>query len=270
MPHIFRLKYRRAQWGRHSGIIWCSTSTASRTAQAPSSIPEYHIRRALLSDIQKISNCNRRNLPENYGNAYIANHILTWPNLSYVVEAEGNIAGYVMGKIEVSGGGTLLQRICGLHPSNIGSVGGTPLDEPVVSGHITSIAVEKSFRRSGIATELMNLIHNEMCSYPSLQSINLLCRVSNVAAIKHYSQVHGYICKRKLATYYSDGEDGWFMERRRDWALEQYGCQMVYEVPLPKVLQHINIHHVLTLKTYKHITHNPHIWYIMIACHPTL
>lgn len=131
-----------------------------------------------------------------------------------MVEADDNVAGYVMGKIEVSGGGgNFLQRICGFRPA---SVGEAPVEEPVVTGHITSIAVEKHFRRSGVATELMNTIHNEMCSYPALQSINLLCRVSNVAAIQHYSKVHGYICTRKLTTYYSDGEDGWFMERRRD------------------------------------------------------
>ena len=200
--------------GLQSGIITRFSSNTHRIDTNDIKHPtlnEYLIRRATLRDVQKINNCNRRNLPENYENAFIANQILTWPSLSYVVEVdEDNIAGYALGKIEVDDSRSLHQQF---HESVTGGPGETDnIKERIVSGHITSIAVEECFRRSGIGAALMLKMHKEMCQVSNLKSINLLCRVSNVAAIHHYSKVHGYICKRKLSRYYADGEDAWFME----------------------------------------------------------
>ena len=121
------------------------------------------------------------------------------------MEFDNNIAGYALGKIE-----TLERR-----DENARQEGIAGVTQNECTGHITSIAVEKTFRRSGIATDLMRIMHKEMCSVPSLQSINLLCRVSNIAAIQHYKIQHGYTCKFILKAYYADGEDGWFMEWER-------------------------------------------------------
>lgn len=205
MKNNIFLTIRRCEWRRVN-----SFSTVRHTTQAQFTPKfEYQIRQATICDVQQISNCNRRNLPENYDNAYIANQILSWPLLSYVVEVEENIAGYVLGRIDVSSGSN------GFHHLFRDTSGYYTSPKDAVSGHIISIAVEESFRRHGMAAELMTTIHKEMCTIPHLQSINLLCRVSNVGAIQHYTKVHGYECKRRLETYYADGEDGWFMEWRR-------------------------------------------------------
>jgi len=169
-----------------------------------SAATELHIRKATLDDVQQINNCNRRNLPENYENEFIANHILTWPHLSYVVEFDNNIAGYALGKVD-----KVDIRDNRFQHHMLGET------KAVFVGHITSIAVEESFRRNGVALELMRTIHNQMCLIPNLQSINLLCRESNNAAIQHYTKRHGFRCKYKLKGFYSDGEDCWFMEWQR-------------------------------------------------------
>lgn len=169
--------------------------------------PELLIRKATLHDVQQINNCNRRNLPENYTNEFISNHISTWPLLSHVVEFEKNVAGYALGKVDkVEIRENKLFRP-GLFRDNI---------QIVCVGHITSIAIEESFRRTGLASALMKTIHKQMCLIPNLQSINLLVRVTNIAAIQHYTNLHGYKCKHKLNAYYADGEDGWLMEWKRD------------------------------------------------------
>lgn len=179
-----------------------SSSTSQSTAIA---FPELHIRQATLDDVQKINNCNRRNLPENYSNSFIASQITNWPLLSHVVEFENNIAGYALGKIDevkIQHNDSLEQRLFG--------------DTQIVyAGHITSIAIEEPFRRSGLGSELMKTVHKQMCLIPNLVSINLLVRISNTAAIQHYSKLHGYTCKYKLNAYYADGEDCWFMEWKR-------------------------------------------------------
>lgn len=58
-------------------------------------------------------------------------HVLSWPQLSYVAEQQGNIIGYVLAKMEEEAE-----------------------EEP--HGHITSLAVKRTFRRLGIAQKLMD------------------------------------------------------------------------------------------------------------------
>ena len=160
------------------------------------------LRRATVNDAQQIRNCNCRNLPENYELDFIKKQILAWPYYSHVVEVDKNIAGYVLGKVD---------RV---HVRRNNSLREYLYAQPVIGhvGHITSIAIEEPFRRSGIAAALVRITHERMCELPNLRSINLLCRVSNEAAIQHYTKLHGYLCKHRLPAYYSDGEDGWFME----------------------------------------------------------
>lgn len=159
----------------------------------------YHIRHATLEDIQNIKGCNHRNLPERYESNLLATHVLRWPLFSLVVEYDKNIIGYALGKINRDASIVIPHELI-FHTSER------------YSGHIYSIAIEEPFRRSGIATALMNSVHKELLQVPNLQSINLICRASNTAAIRHYTNRHGYVCKHKLHQYYSDGEDGLFME----------------------------------------------------------
>lgn len=189
--------------------LFCSTNTFDQSTNT-TNLPEFHIRRATLNDVQQIINCNQRNLPENYENEFIAKHILNWPMLSYVVEFDDrNIGGYALGKIEDPKRNEIISILPQLWGQQCSS-------EFELVGHILSIAVEEPFRRSGIGAVLLRKIHQHMCKVPNLKSVNLLCRVSNSAAVQHYSKVHGYACKHKLHNFYPDGEDGWFMEMKID------------------------------------------------------
>ena len=87
-----------------------------------------------------IQHCNLCNLPENYQMKYYLYHGLTWPQLSFIAEDDnGQIVGYVLAKME--------------EDSAAGSGGGSQGD--VVHGHITSLAVMRTYRRLGLANRLM-------------------------------------------------------------------------------------------------------------------
>ena len=78
-----------------------------------------------------IQNCNLFCLPENYQLKYYLYHALSWPQVSYVaVDEDGKIVGYVLAKMEDE----------------------EPTDP---HGHITSLAVLRSYRRLGLANKLM-------------------------------------------------------------------------------------------------------------------
>jgi N-alpha-acetyltransferase 10/11 len=57
------------------------------------------IRRAQPADLLLIQNCNLWCLPENYNLKYYYYHILSWPQLLHVAEADGKIVGYVLAKM---------------------------------------------------------------------------------------------------------------------------------------------------------------------------
>eukprot|EP00913_Durusdinium_trenchii_P028146 g26390.t1 len=83
--------------------------------------------------------CNLCCLPENYQMKYYLYHALSWPQLPQVaVDSQNRIVGYVLAKMEED---TREQE--------------KALDTDEVHGHITSLAVMRSYRRLGIATALM-------------------------------------------------------------------------------------------------------------------
>eukprot|EP00434_Breviolum_minutum_P008558 symbB.v1.2.007550.t1/scaffold464.1/size201063/19 len=88
------------------------------------------IRPATIDDLPGMQACNLCCLPENYQMKYYLYHVLSWPQLPQVaVDSQNRIVGYVLAKMEEE------------------------TDE--VHGHITSLAVMRSYRRLGIATALM-------------------------------------------------------------------------------------------------------------------
>lgn len=59
-----------------------------------------NIRKAQISDLFQVQECNLVNLPENYIMKYFNYHLLTWPEISFVAETEeGKIVGYVLCKM---------------------------------------------------------------------------------------------------------------------------------------------------------------------------
>jgi ribosomal protein S18 acetylase RimI-like enzyme len=94
------------------------------------------------SDIPHVQHTNLTNLPENYFLKYYLYHALSWPTLSYVAvdvsrpataHTPPKIVGYVLAKMEEE-------------PSD-----GVP------HGHITSLSVNRTHRRLGLAEKLMRM-----------------------------------------------------------------------------------------------------------------
>ncbi len=68
-------------------------------------------------------------------------HILTWPSLQYVAQSpDGRIVGYVLAKMDDEAAA----------PDASGAASGP-------HGHITSLAVMRTYRKTGLATKLMSL-----------------------------------------------------------------------------------------------------------------
>jgi len=95
------------------------------------------------SDIPHVQHTNLTNLPENYFLKYYLYHALSWPTLSYVAVDISKprrspydppkIVGYVLAKMEEE-----------------------PTDG-VQHGHITSLSVNRTHRRLGLADKLMRM-----------------------------------------------------------------------------------------------------------------
>ena len=81
-------------------------------------------------------------------------------------------------------------------------------------GHVTSLAVLDSFRRQGLARELMMQLHAHLAWYYGHKAsrVGLHVRAGNVAATRLYASVFGYQVMERIPQYYQDGEDGLLME----------------------------------------------------------
>lgn len=150
-----------------------------------------NIRCARPEDLMNMQHCNLLCLPENYQMKYYFYHGLTWPQLSYVAEDDkGNIVGYVLAKME--------------EPE--------PGDESK-HGHITSLAVKRSYRRLGLAQKLMNQAGQAMVESFDAQYVSLHVRKSNRAALNLYTNSLGFKILEIEPKYYADGEDAYSMRR---------------------------------------------------------
>lgn len=114
-------------------------------------------------------------------------HYLSWPQLIHVAENhKGEIVGYVLAKMEEE-------------------------DNSTPHGHITSLAVLRTYRKCGIATMLMRQAHARMQEAFGAAYCSLHVRKTNMAAFHLYSQTLAYIIHEVEAGYYADGEDAYSM-----------------------------------------------------------
>ncbi|XP_040151488.1 N-alpha-acetyltransferase daf-31 [Anopheles arabiensis] len=150
-----------------------------------------NIRCAKPEDLMNMQHCNLLCLPENYQMKYYFYHGLTWPQVSYVAEDDkGNIVGYVLAKMEEPEPG-----------------------EESTHGHITSLAVKRSYRRLGLAQKLMNQASKAMVECFNAQYVSLHVRKSNRAALNLYTNSLGFKILEIEPKYYADGEDAYSMRR---------------------------------------------------------
>jgi peptide alpha-N-acetyltransferase len=147
------------------------------------------LRRARIDDLHEMQNCNLWCLPENYHFNYYLYHYLSWSELLYVAEENGQICGYVLAKMD---------------------------DEPdndQQEAHITSLSVLRTHRRLGLANKLMDYAHNAMELTQECDHVSLHVRVSNRAALGLYQGKLKYKIAETEAGYYADGEDAYKMKK---------------------------------------------------------
>jgi len=84
----------------------------------------------------------------------------------------------------------------------IGFVGGAIREE---HGHISGIAVDKEYRRSGVGKGLIKALEHEFLT-DAFETITLEVRKSNWDAIRFY-ETQGYKRLYTVRGYYADGED---------------------------------------------------------------
>jgi N-alpha-acetyltransferase 10/11 len=146
-----------------------------------------NIRQAQPEDLLAMQSCNLACLPENYQLKYYMYHILSWPQLMFVAEDfnKSRIVGYVLAKMEE--------------------------DASEVHGHITSLAVLRTYRKMGIAYRLMVAAHGAMRDTFNARYSSLHVRKSNAAAKHLYIEKLGYEVHDIEAKYYADAEDAYDM-----------------------------------------------------------
>lgn len=149
------------------------------------------IRRATVDDLPGMQHCNLLCLPENYQMKYFIYHELSWPQVrtcaplvcnlvqvSYVaVDEEGTIVGYVLAKMDEDA------------------------EANDTHGHITSLAVRRTYRRLGLAQKLMNQACQSMLDTFKARYCSLHVRVSNRAALHLYQDKLGF---RYVFRHWSD------------------------------------------------------------------
>jgi [ribosomal protein S18]-alanine N-acetyltransferase len=144
-------------------------------------------------DLQNVMQINRVCLPENYTDFFFMDLYQRFPEIFIVAEENGEIAGYIMCRIEV-----------GLSNYGFGGL--------IRKGHVVSIAVLPQYRRKGIAQAVITRALEGMQYYKAKQCF-LEVRVTNEAGILLYKKL-GFEVTRTLNGYYSDGEDAYVMTKR--------------------------------------------------------
>jgi len=200
-----------------------------RQATPSTGTTSIQFRLATRTDVPAIQRCNLACLPENYSSHFYCTHLRQWPDLALVAEEivhphsneiseerqqrsrnpftsgfsyggqnEPKIVAYVLGKVE-------------MRPFVDYSDPVSCRDGVERLGHVTSLAVQKEFRRLGLAKSLMNQLHHHL-QHHGIASCRLHVRTSNLAACRLY-QDDGYQIDQIIKSYYQDGEDAYSMKR---------------------------------------------------------
>ncbi|MGA2385338.1 MAG: ribosomal protein S18-alanine N-acetyltransferase [Candidatus Bathyarchaeia archaeon] len=153
----------------------------------------FNLRKFVPDDLQNVMQVNRVCLPENYTDFFFVDLHQRFPEAFIVAEENGELAGYIMCRIEV-----------GLSNYGFGGL--------IKKGHVVSIAVMPNYRRKGVAKALITRALEGMQYYRAKQCF-LEVRVTNDAAISLYKKL-GFEITRTLNGYYSDGENAYVMTKR--------------------------------------------------------
>ena len=118
------------------------------------------IRQATMVDVTEMQRINLVCLPENYQMKYYFYHILSWPTLAHVAEADCGgvmrVVGYVLGKMDSDS--------YEARPPNAGN-----------RGHVTSIAVMRTHRRMKVGQRLMECALRFMVEEYQVETLFFAC-----------------------------------------------------------------------------------------------
>ncbi len=145
----------------------------------------YQLRRFKPSDLDWVIRVNRECLPENYTAIFFINLYKRFPGTFIVAEADGEIVGYIMCRIET---GIPSFKVLGI----------------TKKGHVISVAVMPSHQRKGIGYALIREAMQAMVNY-NAKECYLEVRESNLFALHLYKKL-GFETARTLRNYYADGE----------------------------------------------------------------
>ena len=179
----------------------------------------FRIRRATLADIDAVMRVNLESLPENYWRGFYVYILENWPESFLVAEADGEIVGYALSRVEEHRDPVLLGLASELDDMGKRSVKrildalNNFLSEPKPVGHLVSIAVLEDYRGRGIGKTLLQETIRVMRDVYKTVSIYLEVRVSNERAIRLYEKM-GFKKVRLVPGYYRDGENAWVMVLR--------------------------------------------------------
>ena len=154
----------------------------------------FRIREASAADLTKVIMINRRCLPENYTYFFFNSILQNYPRTFLVAEVDGDIAGYIMCRVERG-----FSKLSKLNLTRL--------------GHVISIAVLPEYRRRGIAKALLTRAMKVLKEEYGCEEVYLEVRVSNQPAISLYRKL-GFDVVKISRRYYVDGEDAYIMARR--------------------------------------------------------
>ncbi|CAE6925432.1 nat5 [Symbiodinium natans] len=144
------------------------------------------LRPMMVEDLLHFNAVNLDTWTETFNMNFYFNYLTRWPECCAVAEADGQIAGYIIGKVEGVG--------------------------PEWHGHVSAISVAPEFRRTGVANRLMEYLEEVSEKVHDCYFVDLFVRPTNTAAIKFYEGL-GYVVYRTVTGYYSGDEDAFDMRK---------------------------------------------------------
>jgi len=151
----------------------------------------FTLRAFRAEDLNRVMSINFECLPDNYSSSFYRELAGRFPDTFIVAEADGEIQGYVMCRVERG-----FSKLKSLTPAKL--------------LHVVSIAVREAYRRRGIAKELMHEAMRKGANAYEASECYLEVRVGNEPAIKLYEGL-GFTKAKRNYGYYLDGEDAWVM-----------------------------------------------------------
>ena len=166
------------------------------------------IRKAKETDRNNVALCIAEGFEKDFSilckdNKKVANAIATGLNMErfYVADIKGNIAG-VLAISDCNGRAAkadrvFLRKYFGFFKGTVGALilkeeFEKPLDYPVTTGYIEFVAVQKKYRKQGIATTMLQ----ESMSLAIYQDFVLVVTDVNINAMKCYQNIGFEECKR--------------------------------------------------------------------------